>query len=151
MQTDPRLSKIKDCLYRISVKAIIVKDNKVLLVKEQDDEWWSFPGGGVDYGEDTAEALKRELTEELGVNASEINADKQIIFITIGAIVDGVPRTNLFYHVDVPSTSIKATEHVIESGWFLPEELYALHLSPTTGDKAPLITAVTEQISKNAL
>lgn len=66
MKINPRLTEIGDCLYRIAVKAIIVKDGKVLLVKEQDDEWWSFPGGGIDYGESTEHALGRELPEELG-------------------------------------------------------------------------------------
>ncbi len=45
-QFDPRLFEISDCLYRVAVKAIIIKDGKLLLVKEDDDEFWSLPGGG---------------------------------------------------------------------------------------------------------
>jgi ADP-ribose pyrophosphatase YjhB (NUDIX family) len=53
---DPRLTEIDNALYRISAKAIIVKHDKILLVREKDDDWWSFPGGGVDYGESVHQA-----------------------------------------------------------------------------------------------
>jgi len=53
--------------YRVSTKAVIVKDGKVLLVKEGSD-FWDLPGGGIDHqDEDTLNGLARELNEELGV------------------------------------------------------------------------------------
>ena len=54
--------------YRVSVKALI-KDEKgqVLVIKENQDTW-SLPGGGLDFGEDAVDGLKRELIEELGVD-----------------------------------------------------------------------------------
>lgn len=59
------------CFYRVSLKAVI-KDEKgrVLVVKEKNNSNWNLPGGGMDYGEDEYQALKRELHEEVGYSGS---------------------------------------------------------------------------------
>ncbi|MNH11683.1 RNA pyrophosphohydrolase [compost metagenome] len=56
--------KYPDAFYRVSLKAIIRnEDGEVLVVKENGSKW-TLPGGGMDHGETTHEALKRELYEE---------------------------------------------------------------------------------------
>jgi len=52
------------------VRAIIIKDNKILTIKRTKPEgiFWVFPGGGVEEGETNEEALIRECREELGVD-----------------------------------------------------------------------------------
>ena len=56
-----------DCLYRISIKALIYNDaGQILVVKEDGRPLWDLPGGGMDYGETFESALKRELYEEVG-------------------------------------------------------------------------------------
>jgi 8-oxo-dGTP pyrophosphatase MutT (NUDIX family) len=144
MQIDPRIEKISDCLYRVAVKAAIIKDRKILLVHEKGDEWWSLPGGGIDQGESTDQALRRELSEELGVAPNSIQAEKNILFVTIGAVVAGIPRANLYYRVDIPINDIKTTEHVIESGWFTASELATLYLSPSTGNIKDQLRGIVE-------
>ena len=51
------------------VRAIIVENNKILLIKRIKEEsfYWTTPGGGVEDGESRDEAIKRECYEELGV------------------------------------------------------------------------------------
>jgi len=56
-----------DCLYRVSIKALIYNDaGQILVVKEDGRPCWDLPGGGMDYGETFESALKRELYEEVG-------------------------------------------------------------------------------------
>jgi 8-oxo-dGTP diphosphatase len=53
------------------VRAIIIKDGKVLLMHrvKNGQEYWVFPGGGVeDTDKSMEDGLKRECLEELGVN-----------------------------------------------------------------------------------
>jgi len=57
---------------RNSIKAIIVRDRRVLLIKNIDNDgfWYVFPGGGQNTGEDMHAALRRECFEETGVSIS---------------------------------------------------------------------------------
>ena len=118
MRIDPRLNDIDDCLYRVAIRVLIVQNGKVLLVKEALDDWWAFPGGGVDHGETVESSLTREIEEELGVPAKEISSDFQIAYYNIGSVVNAIPRMNLYFKASVPEMLIKKTAHVAEWGWF---------------------------------
>ncbi|MFD1737902.1 NUDIX hydrolase [Bacillus salitolerans] len=50
---------------RVAVRAIIMKDGKLLLIQSCYDDY-KFPGGGVEGNESHEEALKREVAEEAG-------------------------------------------------------------------------------------
>ena len=54
---------------RISSRAIIFKDNQVILIyrKRDNQEYYVFPGGKVEPGETLEEALIREWKEECGI------------------------------------------------------------------------------------
>jgi len=52
-------------------------DDRLLLINARDParrngEWWEIPGGGVDPGEATIDAVRRELWEEAGITDAEI-------------------------------------------------------------------------------
>lgn len=55
---------------RNSVKAVIIKKDKILLTKNKDAEgiFYLCPGGGQEFGETFFEALQRECLEEIGQN-----------------------------------------------------------------------------------
>lgn len=128
---DPRLNDIDDCLYRVAARVLVVRDGKVLLVKEHDDDWWALPGGGIDHGESIEVALKREIEEELGVPAKEVSSNFQIVHYNIGSVVNGVPRMNLFFTVSVPEEFLKSTSHVAEWKWFTEAEFLNAGLHPS--------------------
>lgn len=52
---------------RNSLKALIIRDGKVLAIKLRDAEgdWYTLPGGGQEAGETFHEALRRECREEI--------------------------------------------------------------------------------------
>ena len=59
---------------RTVVAALITRDSKLLVCQRKHNDSnalrWEFPGGKVEAGESAAEALVRELREELGVAAT---------------------------------------------------------------------------------
>ena len=119
---DPRLNDIDDCLYRVAIRVLVIQDDKVLLVKEADDDWWALPGGGVGHGETIESTLVREVEEELGVPAKEVSSDFQIVYYNIGNVVNAVPRMNLFFKAAVPEAMLKKTDHVSDWKWFTRDE-----------------------------
>ena len=50
------------------MRAAIIKDEQILLVKESSDGKWAMPGGWMDVGDKPAEAAVREAYEESGFN-----------------------------------------------------------------------------------
>lgn len=64
---------MKKVRFHITVKGIVVFQNKVLLMKRSRPSsdglgYWELPGGGLEYGETPNEALLRELKEETGLD-----------------------------------------------------------------------------------
>lgn len=57
---------------RVGCRAIIVKDNKVLLSWEERKNVYMSPGGGVEDGESLEECVIRELREEAGYKVKVI-------------------------------------------------------------------------------
>ena len=54
----------------LGVRALATDDaGRILLVRHTYSPGWHFPGGGVEHGENTADAAARELMEEGGVDA----------------------------------------------------------------------------------
>lgn len=62
--------------------AIIIKDNRILMIRTKDSNSWSIPSGGVEVGETAEEACIREICEETGYEAKivkELHTKKTII------------------------------------------------------------------------
>lgn len=57
---------------KITVDGVVFKDAKILLVKRKNPPFqgmWALPGGFVEYGETTEQAVVREVEEETNLNA----------------------------------------------------------------------------------
>jgi ADP-ribose pyrophosphatase YjhB (NUDIX family) len=58
--------------FPVSVKAIIIDDNKVLCLKNERNEW-DFAGGKISFNEDVEDCLRREIKEETNLNTNNLN------------------------------------------------------------------------------
>jgi 8-oxo-dGTP pyrophosphatase MutT (NUDIX family) len=52
-------------LYPVSVKGVVIRRDRVLLLRNEREEW-ELPGGKLELGEDPAQCVARELYEEAG-------------------------------------------------------------------------------------
>jgi mutator protein MutT len=67
----------------VGVGGVVVRDGRALIVKRAHDPRrgeWSIPGGAVDVGEPLAQAVRRELFEETGLE------------VTVGAVLEMFDR-----------------------------------------------------------
>ena len=51
---------------KVDVRAAVMRDERILLVKERADGRWAMPGGWADVGESPTEMVAREVREEAG-------------------------------------------------------------------------------------
>lgn len=105
------------------VCAIIIERNKILITQNGPEAThpfkWEFPGGKIERGESGAEALTREIKEELDV---EILPLKELNSVTIDSI-----RLIPFLCKRVNGT-LHLNEH-IDSNWMRLEELDVVDFS----------------------
>jgi 8-oxo-dGTP pyrophosphatase MutT (NUDIX family) len=112
--------------FNIGVKALIVRNDRVLLLKRRDLPRWEVPGGRINQGENAFETLRRELAEEL----------PHITHIRIGRMLHAeqadflLPNGNhlmlLFYHVNARLLfPIELSEEHCETTWASLTELAA--------------------------
>ena len=68
----------KGSIEKVVVGAVIISDNKVLLLRRKAGEFMEglveLPSGGVDEGEGILEALEREVVEETGLTVISVDA-----------------------------------------------------------------------------
>ena len=74
------LAKIKNAHMRERASAILIRDEKILLLRRENERgiYYVFVGGGIDPGENAEQAIVRELMEEAGIS---IIADK-VLFVS---------------------------------------------------------------------
>lgn len=99
------LKKEKSC------GCIIIKNNKVLLVYEKDRNFWGFPKGHMEKGENEIETALREVKEEVGLDV-EINENKRYTQNYI--IRNEIDKTSVYYIAFPKNGEIKKQESEIE-------------------------------------
>lgn len=57
---------------KVDIRAVVFKDNKILLVKEKSDGAWAMPGGWGDIGLTPSEVAVKEVKEEAGFDVKAI-------------------------------------------------------------------------------
>lgn len=57
---------------KVDIRAVIFKDNKILMVKENSDGSWSLPGGWADIGLTPSEVAVKEVKEESGFDVKAV-------------------------------------------------------------------------------
>jgi 8-oxo-dGTP diphosphatase len=81
----------------IRCRGIIVHDGKLLLVRHVGGkDFYAFPGGHLDFGEDPQECIRRELIEELGVEPHI----GRLLYVYTFMTKDGVQSVEFFFNIE---------------------------------------------------
>lgn len=94
-----------------SCGCIIIKNRKVLLVYEKNRNFWGFPKGHMEKGENEIQTALREVKEEVGLDV-EIDINKRY---TLNYIIrDEIDKTTVLYVATPKNEKIKIQESEIE-------------------------------------
>ena len=108
---------------------VIVENNKVLLDKDNKDDFWKFCGGRVRENESLIDAVRRRSKEELGVDIEFLDENPYITFVekeTMNGSVDVI----LAHFLARAVGEIKPGEDILEWKWIPLEELEKEPLAP---------------------
>jgi ADP-ribose pyrophosphatase YjhB (NUDIX family) len=113
---------------QVSQAGIWIKDEKVLLVRLSQNGLWDIPGGRIDKDEDPQVAFRREMKEEVGMNAFEVIS---LVDADVWKTKSGRWVTILAYLIDSQHGDIQLSHEHSEYGFFTLEEALALEFNWT--------------------
>jgi 8-oxo-dGTP diphosphatase len=109
--------------FHIAVKAIIVKDGKALVLKEESRfKGFDLPGGKIDENESIEKALKRELHEELGLKEFKMG-DMVHVHERIDYKKEGINLMQVFYQVFTGDFEITLSKEHNEYRWISKQDV----------------------------
>lgn len=118
---------------RYTARAILKNGDKYAVMHSHKFNIHSLPGGGVDEGEDTISALKREILEETGCLCDDI---KELGYVSENRFHCDYTQISYYYIVETSGTTHKTqmTEDEIinntETQWYTLEDMVSLIFSP---------------------
>ena len=144
-QSGLSLDKVKDLFCcetgyqtpKLDTRAAIIRDGKILLVRELDGRW-SLPGGWVDVNVSVGENVVKEAREEAGV---------EVVPRLVVAIQDRERHNRpvyaykickVFVLCDLLGGSFRENSETTASGWFAPDGLPELALEKNTPEQVAL-------------
>lgn len=94
---------------RNSAKALVIRDGKMAAIRIRDagEEWFIMPGGGMEPEETLAEAVRREVMEELGL---EVECG-ELLFVVEGVHGEAFHRVDLVFGCTITGEAAEAVLH----------------------------------------
>jgi len=102
----------------LTVDGIILEEKKILLIQRKNQPFkdkWALPGGFVEYGEKTEDAVTREVFEETGLNTKIKN------LIGVYSDPNRDPRghtVTVVYNLETSGGSLKASDDASKAEFF---------------------------------
>ena len=114
-------NQIPPCFYRVSIKAMILNDKREFLLIQEANKLWELPGGGMDFGENAEQALRREISEEMGLEVQEIAAQPSYFFSCLNP--KGQHIVNVVYTASLRNLDFVPSDECMALGYFDPNTI----------------------------
>jgi len=110
-------------------RGVCVVDGRVLLCRPKKGGYTYLPGGHIEFGEKGAEALRREVREELGVDST---VGDLLGVVESSFVQHGKPHAeiSLVYRLSLADPGAKSQEDWIEFVWWPVDRLDEANLLP---------------------
>jgi 8-oxo-dGTP diphosphatase len=118
--------------YRVTLKAIVLNEEKKLLVVQHPGGLWEMPGGGWEFDENIEECLGREFQEEIGVGDIEVG---DLLFTYRGLNERGFHALRIAIRVTLNSKTFTHGDDMIAAKFISRDELLKL---PMGSDEEPI-------------
>jgi 8-oxo-dGTP pyrophosphatase MutT (NUDIX family) len=137
-----------DAFYRVTTKGLYVKDGKVLFtydftnLRKPGVGELELPGGGLDFGENFADALKREIKEEMGLTATHVDEKPIYAWTTKGGPGRGMDWywvLTLVFRVEIADVEKFTPTEECREIFFLSKEEMQAQLEKITPKIRPLV------------
>jgi 8-oxo-dGTP diphosphatase len=127
--------------------ALICADRRMLLVRKRGSPFFMQPGGKIEAGETAAEALRREVREELGLAIDASEMAPLGAFAAPAANEPGRTVVAELFRVDIDRKPVAGAE-IDEVAWIDPARIDGIALAPLTRDHiVPLFSALEPEES----
>ena len=107
---------------------VVARGGRVLVTRRREGQllsgWWEFPGGKIERGESSAQAMVRELREEVGLVITPVASLAEILHEYPHAVV------HLHPHLGSCKSGEAQAIEVAECRWVTREELAQLAMLP---------------------
>ncbi len=155
---DIPLEKVKDIFCnetgyqtpKVSTRAVVIKDGKILLVQENSG-LWTMPGGWCDVDQSVGSNTVKEVREEAGM---------EVVCERILAVEDRnrhnepiMPYGHIKFYVDCRYVSgeFKPNSETIAAAWFSPDELPEMDKKKTTAEQVRMSFAQHNDINSGTI
>jgi ADP-ribose pyrophosphatase YjhB (NUDIX family) len=106
--------------------ALVTHGDRLLLVRRGRDPWggrWDIPGGFCDGAEHPADAARREVREEAGVECRITGC----LGAWLDVYADGLPTINAYFLAEADSPEVGEPDgtEIVDVAWFAPGEVPA--------------------------
>lgn len=119
------------CTPKVDLRAAVFDGDRILLVREKEDDCWTLPGGWADVGESSSVGIVREVREESGYDVQVI---RPIALYDRNCARHGHPPLayhayKLFFHCELIGGTPKESHETNGVGFFKAQEIPQLSLT----------------------
>jgi ADP-ribose pyrophosphatase YjhB (NUDIX family) len=127
---------------KVDVRGALVRDGRVLLVREVADGGWTLPGGWADIGEPPSASVEREFREESGIPVRAV----KLVAVHDRDRHNFPPHAHhifkLFFLCEPTGDAAGEPDHEVDAvDWFTLDELPPLSTGRTTREQIELVLA----------
>lgn len=109
------MSSIPNCFYRVSVKGLILNEQKSkFLIGKDEANFWDLPGGGLEWDATPQNDLTREIEEEMQLVVTKVATRPCYFFTGKQTVNPDVRIANVVYECQVVDLDFTPTRECLE-------------------------------------